>query len=179
MDRPTGDTLSNAGYREKNYNTVEYRGGRAALKIDLGDNWTVTPTFMGQSTAANGFFGYDPAVGPLELVHSGPENDQDSFTQTALTVEGKVSDFDITYAGAWFTRNQHSIADYSDYSYWYDKYYGSGAFWTNNAGTPIMPQEFVIEDNHYTKWSNELRVSSPQQYFSQGHGGPVRRAPGA
>ena len=98
---------------QKNYNTVEYRGGRAALKVDLGDNWTVTPTFMGQSTAANGFFGYDPAVGPLQLVHSGPENDQDSFTQTALTVEGKVSNFDITYAGAWFTRNQHSIADYS------------------------------------------------------------------
>jgi iron complex outermembrane receptor protein len=167
----TGDTLSNAGYLEKNYNTVEYRGGRAALKIDLGDNWTVTPTFMGQSTAANGFFGYDPAVGPLELVHSGPENDQDSFTQTALTVEGKVSDFDITYAGAWFTRNQHSIADYSDYSYWYDKYSGSGAFWTNNAGTPIMPQEFVIEDNHYTKLSNELRVSSPQQYFIKGTAG--------
>src|ERR1700691_3823753 len=164
----TGQTLSNAGSVEKNYNTVEYRGGRAALKLDLGDNWSVTPTFMGQSTAANGFFGYDPAVGPLELVHSGPENDQDSFTQTALTVEGKVSDFDITYAGAWFTRTQHSIADYSDYSYWYDKYYGSGHDWTNNAGTPIMPQEFVIENNHYTKLSNELRVSSPQQYFIKG-----------
>jgi outer membrane receptor protein involved in Fe transport len=27
-----------------------------------------------------------------------------------------------------------------------------------------MPQEFVIEDSHYTKWSNELRVSTPQQY---------------
>ena len=98
-------------------------------------------------------------------MHSGPENDQDSFTQSALTVEGKVSDFDITYAGAWFVRNQHSIADYSDYSYLYDKYYGSGALWTNNARrTPSMPQEFVIEDNHYTKWSNELRVSTPQQY---------------
>ncbi|HEX4150603.1 MAG TPA: TonB-dependent receptor [Steroidobacteraceae bacterium] len=159
----TGQTLSNAAYVSKNYNTSETRGGRVALKLDLGDNWTVTPTFMGQSLAANGFFAYDPAVGPLDLVHSGPENDQDSFTQTALTVEGKVSDFDITYAGAWFTRNQHSIADYSDYSYWYDKYYGSGTFWTNNAGTPIMPQEFVIEDNHYNKWSNELRVSTPQQ----------------
>ena len=27
----------------------------------------------------------------------------------------------------------------------------------------IMPQEFVITTGHYTKWSNELRVSTPQQ----------------
>ena len=31
-----------------------------------------------------------------------------------------------------------------------------------------MPQEFVIEDNHYSKWSNELRVSSPQDYSVKG-----------
>ncbi len=43
-----------------NYNTVETRGGRAALKFDLGDNWTITPTVMGQTVSTNGFFGYDP-----------------------------------------------------------------------------------------------------------------------
>jgi iron complex outermembrane recepter protein len=159
----TGQTLSNAGSVSNNYNTSETKGGRGALKVNLGDDWYVMPSFMGQTLGASGFFGYDPAVGPLDVVHSGPENDQDSFTQTALTVEGKVHDFDITYAGAWFVRNQHSIADYSDYSYWYDKYYGSGAAWVNNKGQPVQPQEFVIADNHYTKWSNELRVSTPQQ----------------
>src|SRR5579859_6265149 len=75
------------------YNTSETRGGRAALKWDLGD-WTVTPTFMGQALGANGFFAYDPAIGPLEVTHFGPENLQDSFTQSALTVEGKVNDFE-------------------------------------------------------------------------------------
>jgi iron complex outermembrane recepter protein len=172
----SGITIDNASSVSKNYNTVEYRGGRGALKLDLGDDWYVLPSFMGQSTAANGFFGYDPAVGPLELVHYGPENDQDSFTQAALTVEGKVSDFDIVYAGAWFVRNQHSIADYADYSYWYDHYLGSGAHWTQtpgavggvSAGPYAEPQEFVIQDNHYTKWSNELRMSSPQQYPVKG-----------
>src|SRR5208283_1315417 len=159
---PPYATLSNAASVSNNYNTSETKGGRAALKFDLGD-WTVMPTFMGQALAANGFFGYDPAVGDLQVVHSGPENTQDSFTQSALTVEGKVSDFDITYAGAYFTRATRSISDYSDYSYFYDKYYGSGSFWTNSAGNMIMPQEFVITTGHYTKWSNELRVSTPQQ----------------
>lgn len=177
----SGTSIDNASSVSNNYNTVEYRGGRGALQLDIGDNWTVTPTFMGQSTAATGFFGYDPAVGPLDLVHFGPENDQDSFTQSALTVEGKVSDFDIVYAGAWFVRNQHSIADYADYSYWYDHYYGSGSFWRQSpgfaagpggtvvpAGAYAEPQEFVIENNHYTKWSNELRMSTPQSYFVRG-----------
>ena len=156
-------TLNNAASVKNGYNTSENRGGRAALRLDLGDNWTVTPTFIGQSIAASGFFGYDPAVGNYDLVHSGPENTQDSFTSTALVVEGKVSDFDIVYAGGWLDRNTHSIADYSDYSYIYDKYFGSGNFWRDSAGQPVEPQEFVITRGHYTKWSNELRVSTPQQ----------------
>jgi iron complex outermembrane recepter protein len=160
----SGTTLNNAASVSDHYNTSETRGGRAALKLDLGDNWTVTPTFMGQALAAKGFFGYDPAVGDLDLVHSGPENTQDSFTQTALTVEGKVSDFDIVYAGGWLVRNTHSVADYSDYSYFYDKYFGSGVLWNNSAGKEIEPQEFVLTTGHYTKWSNELRVNTPQQY---------------
>jgi len=165
----SGTTLNNAAWVSKDYNTSETKGGRAALKLDLGDDWTVTPSFMGQSIGAKGFFGYDPAVGNLDLVHSGPEDTQDSFTQTALTIEGKVSDFDIVYAGGWLVRNTHSIADYSDYSYFYDKYFGSGANWISGAGIKgvspeIEPQEFVITTGHYTKWSNELRVSTPQQY---------------
>jgi iron complex outermembrane recepter protein len=159
----TGQTLSNQTSQSSDYNTAHTQGGRAALKLDINDNWTVTPSIMGQRLSSNGFFGYDPGVGDLQVVHSGPENTQDSFSQTALTVEGKVSDFDIVYAGAWFVRNQHSIADYADYSYFYDKYYGSGAAWVDGAGAPIMPQEFVIQNNHFTKWSNELRVSTPQQ----------------
>ena len=36
-------------------------------------------------------------------------------------MEGKFGDFDLTYAGAYMKRNTHSIADYSDYSEFYDR----------------------------------------------------------
>ncbi len=36
------------------------------------------------------------------------------------------------------------------------------------SGGPIEPQEFVITRGHYTKWSNELRVSTPQEYKVKG-----------
>ena len=153
--------ITNAPWRKDNYNTVDTTGGRVALRLDLGDNWTVTPTFQGQSDSTRGFFGYDPAMGNLELAHFGPESSHDTWTQTALTIEGKVSNFDIVYAGAYVKRNQHSIADYSDYSEFYDKMNGSGAYYLGNDGNPIMPQQFVIGAGDFEMWSQEFRVTTP------------------
>ena len=160
-------SISNAAYVKKDYNTVDTSGGRAALKLDLGD-WTVTPTVMGQRVNSEGFFGYDPAVGDLQVAHFGPEYSSDSWVQGALTIEGKVSNFDIVYAGAFMKRNLQSIADYSDYSYFYDKIDGYGASWTGSptagtsGGSPIMPQELVVSNSSFEKWSHEVRVSTPQ-----------------
>ncbi|MDP9065055.1 MAG: TonB-dependent receptor, partial [Pseudomonadota bacterium] len=161
-------SISNAAYIRNKYNTAQTKGGRAALRLDLGDNWSITPTVMGQKLTTEGFFGYDPAVGKLDVTHFGPEYSDDSYVQSALTVEGKVSDFDIVYAGAYMKRTSHSVADYSDYSYFYDKVYGSGTAWVGNDGKPIMPQELVIGISAFEKWSHELRVSTPQQYPIKG-----------
>ncbi|MGH8179919.1 MAG: TonB-dependent receptor [Steroidobacteraceae bacterium] len=153
--------ITNAPWRKSNYNTVDTTGGRAALRLDLGDNWTVSPTFQGQSDTTRGFFGYDPAMGYLDVAHFGPESSHDTWTQSALTIEGKMSGFDIVYTGAYVKRNQHSIADYSDYSEFYDKMDGSGAYYVGNDGNPIMPQQFVIGAGDFEMWSQELRMTTP------------------
>ena len=132
---------------------------------------------MGQRVTSEGFFGYDPAVGDLQLAHFGPEYSSDSWMQSALTVEGKVSDFDIVYAGAFMKRTLQSIADYSDYSYFYDKIDGYGASWTGSktagtsGGSPIMPQELVVANSSFEKFSHELRVSTPQDLPVRGTAG--------
>jgi iron complex outermembrane recepter protein len=153
--------ITNAPWRKSNYNTVDTHGGRAELRFDLGENWTVTPTFQGESDTTEGFFGYDPAVGQDQVVHFGPESSHDDWVQSALTVEGKVHDFDIVYAGGYVKRNQHSIADYSDYSEFYDKETSYGATYVGNNGKPIMPQQFVIGAGDFEMWSQELRVTTP------------------
>jgi len=154
--------ITNAPWRESNYNTTDTEGGRAELRFDLGDNWTVTPTFQGQSIKTGGSFGYDPAVGDLQLVHFGPENSHDNWTQSALTIEGKVSNFDIVYAGGYVKRTQHSVADYSDYGEFYDKLTTYGTYYyTGNDGKPIMPQQFVIGAGNFEMWSQEFRVTTP------------------
>jgi outer membrane receptor protein involved in Fe transport len=182
----TGETLSNQPWLNDKYNTVSTLGGRAALKLDLGDNWTMTPSWMGQQMNSNGSFGYDPTLGDLNVWKAGGEGDQDSFTQTGLTIEGKMNGYDLTVAGGWLTRSTHTISDYSDYSFWYDKYFGSGCFWYTNAGyagekasggaqssncfggqlapkgSYAMPQEFVITQGRFTKGSTEVRLTTPQ-----------------
>ncbi|MBV8340747.1 MAG: TonB-dependent receptor [Gammaproteobacteria bacterium] len=152
--------ISNAAYVRNDYNPVNTKGGRGALRWDLGD-WTVTPTFMAQDVTTEGFFGYDPAVGDLQVVHFAPENSSDSWYQGALTVEGKMSNFDLVYSGGFFKRDTHTLADYSDYSLFYDRVYGSGVYWTGNNGLPVMGQELVVSRHDFEKWSHELRLSTP------------------
>jgi outer membrane receptor protein involved in Fe transport len=154
-------SITNAAFTSNDYNTVITRGGRGAVKFDLGSDWTVTPSVVAQDLSTKGFFGYDPAVGDLELAHFGPESSTDSFYLTALTVEGKVNNFDIVDAAGFFKRQTHSIAEYSDYSDFYDRVYGSGAYWVGNNGKPIDPQDVAIFNEYYQKWSNEFRVSTP------------------
>jgi iron complex outermembrane recepter protein len=170
-------SITNAPWTASDYNTAIYRGGRGAIKFDLGDHWTVTPGGMAQDLTTKGFFGYDPAVGDLELAHFGPESTTDSWYLTSMTVEGKYSGWDIVDAGGYFKRTSHTVAEYSDYSEFYDRGYGSGACWLGNppkgagnpvlcspgvnGANPIMPQEYVIGDGYFEKWSNEFRVSTP------------------
>lgn len=163
--------ISNAQFAGSAYNTVDTTGGRAELKFDLGDHWTVLPTVQGQSVSTKGFFGYDPAVGDLEVVHFSPEKSHDDWIQTALTVEGKISSFDLIYAGAYLKRNQHAISDYSDYGEFYDRVYGSGAYYTGNNGKIIDPQQILTQHGDFEMWSQELRVTTPQDLPVHGTAG--------
>ena len=45
-----GITVDNSEFVDDDINTRRVYGGRAALKVDLDDNWTVTPTIMHQNS---------------------------------------------------------------------------------------------------------------------------------
>jgi outer membrane receptor protein involved in Fe transport len=156
--------ISNAAYRKSNYNTVETNGARAALRINLDDNWTITPTVMGQSQRVGGSFAYDPGIGELKLAHFFTDNSKDSWWQTALTVEGKIANFDVTYAGAYLKRWDRTTSDYSDYTFFYDKLHGSGAYFYDSAHNIVNPQQFIYGYDDYKKFSHELRIATPKDY---------------
>jgi outer membrane receptor protein involved in Fe transport len=169
---------------EKNYNDLETYGGRAALKVDLNDNWTVTPTFLYQKAVADGSFFMDVGQPDLDTVRFQPEVARDKFWQAALTIQGKIANFDITYAGAFMDRKRFATTDYTDYTDAYNQYYidyynayndyygfppsfcaSPGLLgcqnWTDNAGNVINPRQHILGTDHFTKQSHEIRIASP------------------
>ena len=165
-----GITVNNARLVEDNFNDVETYGGRAALKIDLNDNWTATGTLMGQKQDSNGVFGFDASVGDLKVQHFYPDTGSDNFYQAGLTIQGKVGNFDLTYAGAYLERSVDNVSDYSDYAEAYDQLYsGVGGvagyfYFQDSMGATIDSRQFIVGGSDFTKESHEFRVASPSDW---------------
>ncbi|WCL52964.1 TonB-dependent receptor [Gimibacter soli] len=157
----------NAEYAEDNYNNVSTYGGRLGLRIDLDENWTLTPQLMGQYQKSNGSFAVDPAFGDLKVAHYHPEFQKDKWVQAALTLEGKVGNWDLTYSGSYLRRAIDGESDYADYAYFYDAYYasayGGGTYFYDNAGDYVNPSQFFRSRDRFSKISQELRLASPAE----------------
>jgi iron complex outermembrane recepter protein len=153
-----GGTITNAALVKNDYNKVDTYGARAALKIDLNDSWTVTPQVMAQQQKTKGGFVYDPSVGDLKVSRFYPESSKDRWLQAALTVEGKLGDFNLTYAGSYLTRNDETEQDYSDYSFFYDTQA------KDELGNTLANQsQYIRGKDGYSKMSHEMRLASPAE----------------
>ncbi len=160
----SGIVDDNLDRAEDNYNDLNTYGGRAALKVDLNDRWTVTGTVMGQVQNANGVFAQDETVRPLDVVHVFKERSEDNWIQNALTIEGKISNLDLVYSVSYLNRSGDTDSDYADYAYFYDVLYGYGAYFYDDDGTLINPGQFITGKDRYHKFSQELRLSSPADW---------------
>ena len=165
-----GFSVNNAALVDDNINTRKTYGGRAALKVDLNENWTVTPTIMHQYSSLDGFYAYDPTLGDLNVQRFKDEYAKDQFTQAALTIEGKIANFDLTYAGAYLDRPTEGLADYVEYTEAYDNYYESYGglanyfYFQDSAGNTINPHQYIYGEEHFKKMSHELRIATPQEW---------------
>ena len=161
-------TVDNTSLAKDDYNTLDTLGARAALRIELNDTWTLTPTAQMQEQKSRGSWGDDLsdfAPGTYAVKHFREEYVKDKWYQLGLTVEGQIGSFDVTYSGNTLNRDVDASFDYSDYSYWYDNLYTSGYFaglFLNNAGGRPNPSQSFINNDAYSKQSHELRLSTDQ-----------------
>ena len=158
----SGVTINNNNRVKNNYNDVDTYGARLALRFDVNDNWTIRPSFMAQETKTNGNFAYDTSLGAYKIKHFLPEDTKDKWYTAALTVQGKIGDFDLVYSGGYMDRKLNTHSDYTDYSFFYDTLFGSGAYITDASGNVIDPTQRITGKDHFTREYNELRLSSPQ-----------------
>ncbi len=169
-------TINNANVVQKNFNPVDTAGGRGALKVDLNDQWTVTPMIIGQHQKTSGDFTYDPSFGYLNVADYYRPYNKDDWYQTALTLEGKISNWDINYTGGYFWRQVDNLVDYSQYSIAYDaQAIANGTTYTRfidaNGHLLDRPVQYTQNEDKYEKVSHEFRVSSPAEYRLKGTAG--------
>jgi len=166
----SGITHDNAIAVEDNYNTGRIYGLRAQLKIDLNDNWTLTPAINYQDSEATGSWFNNPEnVGKNQVLRLFPEWQDEDWIQASLTLEGQIGDLDLVYAGAYLDRDVLSQYDYSGYAeyledlyaYLHD-YYGEGYYclYYDPLGDCADGSQYVDGDENFNRKSHELRLSS-------------------
>lgn len=162
----SGITQANSNFVEEDYNEVDTYGARLALGIELDESWTIRPTVMGQVQQADGSFAQERSTAvnkSLQTVQYNREYSKDKWLQAALTIEGKIGNWDIVATGGHLWRRDKVDADYSDYAFFYDALYGYGAYFYDNNYDLISPNQYIQGGDKYRRMFGELRVSSPQE----------------
>lgn len=164
---------NNAGLVEENFNDAQYSGFRASALYEFSPDWKLTVSHTRQSLETDGVFFADPELDLDELEIQRYEDDrlEDSFSNTAWSVEGRLGMLDVIYNGAYTDREVDQKIDYTDYMFagQYLPYYicdGSVSYpGTGNdpSGTCQAPNAFVTSDTETTVFTQELRVSTPEE----------------
>jgi outer membrane receptor protein involved in Fe transport len=169
---PQTVTIDNSSFAGDNFNTATTTGMRALLKVDLNDNWSITPGIMAQTSDVEGEWTHNPEFfGDLQTGKLWDTFASDEWYQASLTLDGTIGDINVVYAGAYLSRENVSEYDYSDYTEYWAYYltqaqyisptYPNGyCVYYNAAGDCADGRQYVGGFEQYTRQSHELRFQS-------------------
>ncbi len=171
-NQANGGQYDNAAQVKKDYNPIDYTGGRIEALWNIVPDWNLLVTESYQRVEADGTFSTFPIgtnfqkLGDLQTTTFSPNYNIDSYWNTAWTLNGKIGDFKVVYTGAYMTRNISEQQDYSNYSRTVGGMYyqctgsasgfGSGSTY---CYSPVASWNDRIRNTHH---SEELRIQSPE-----------------
>jgi iron complex outermembrane recepter protein len=178
---PGSPTVNNNALVGNAINPVTYQGLRVGAYLKINDDWNALLVQSYQDMRSKGVFYVTPEAssGQQSLPDLGvnlwnPSYNDDSFENTALTVNGKFGDLKLVYAGSYMVRNVTQQGDYTNYARGvYADYYQC----TNPATEPgttahcNSPSSYWHENDNATHNSQEFRVSTPDEWRLRGIGG--------
>lgn len=161
------NNADNSALVEQDFNDTTYTGGRISALIDVNDEWSVLLSQSAQKLESDGVFFADPDLGDLEIARYEADTMEDNFTNTSLTVTGRLADLEVVYSGAYTDRETEQVIDYADYLFvgQYLPYYicdssvsypGSSA----PSGVCQAPNMFVNSLTNTKVQTHELRLST-------------------
>jgi outer membrane receptor protein involved in Fe transport len=160
-------------------NPLTYQGLRLSALWKINDSWNALVTQTYQEMNAQGVFYEMPtssdgqALPPLTVSLFSPSYDKDQFENTALTIDGKLGDLKLVYAGAYLVRNVHQQQDYTNYARGvYGPYYqcvGFSKTSTSGAnGQCYSPVANWTDTERNTHLTQEMRLSTPDDWRLRG-----------
>ena len=161
----------NYAVAKKDFNPVDYTGGRISAKLKINDDWDVLIAESYQRMDAQGTFATYPigsnfqTLGALQTTVFSPSYNKDTYSNTAWTLNGKVDGFRLVYTGAYMTRNIDTQQDYTNYSRTgggeYYQCTGGSTGWGNGTPYCYSPVTYWHDKVRNTHLTNEVRISSP------------------
>lgn len=149
---------------KRNANSVDAYGGRIAALGQFGD-WSILPQFVYQYLDARGSSNFDPKVGDLAVHDFGQTENRDAWMQAALTINGKIADFDVVSSTGYFHRRIKNSNDYTYYTVAYDTPGNTSMiFFHDHNGNLLDPTQEYHGNNTFNKFTQEVRVSVPKSW---------------
>ncbi len=105
-----------------------------------------------------------------------PTYDKDRFTNTALTINGRIGDLKLVYTGGYLVRNIENQGDYTNYSrgVYADYYQCISPYESGKAkGQCYSPVSFWRDRERNTHNSQEFRISTPDNWRASRDSGRV------
>ncbi len=176
--------INNFNIAAKDINPVTYQGIRAELLYRFDEDWSALLAESYQSIDAEGVFAEMAANSlgqpqpDLSVQMFNPSFDKDRFENTALTVNGRIGELRLVYAGAYLVRNVEQVQDYTSYARGaYADYYqcanptAYSAHPNPAAARCFTPSSTWRDVERNTHQTHELRLSTPDDWRIRGIAG--------
>ncbi len=154
---------TNSDLVEDNFNDATYAGARFGLSYLFNDDWKILLQHTAQTLETEGVFGYDPSYDNEESTSRFvPEKNQDTFGLTTWTLEGRLAQLDIVYAGGYLDRQIDATVDYTGYT----NGGAFSAFYACSYGGDVQdeqcydPTGYYLEETDVKRFTQELRFNT-------------------
>ena len=161
----------NANIAEDDVNDTTYAGFRLSGYYEFNSDWSLLVAHSQQQLDADGVFFDDPDLPDYEISRYTDESIEDSYHNTAWTLEGRLGMLEAVYTGAYTDRTTDQTVDYSDYLFVgqylpyyicdYDVTYPTGPA---PAGTCYAPNLYVNSSTETKIQTHEVRFNTPAEY---------------
>jgi iron complex outermembrane recepter protein len=169
---PNSPTLNNQALVGRATNPVTYKGVRVGALWKVNDDWDALIQQSYQNMEADGVFAEEAVdsqghpLPDLSVQLYNPSYDKDRFENTALTVNGRLANLKVVYAGSYLVRNIEQQQDYTNYARGvYADYYQCV------PGQCFSPSATWLDIERNTHQSHEIRLSTPDEWRLRAIGG--------